>query len=190
MRNIVLFGFMGTGKTVAGKEVARRLGMKFVDMDDVIEEKEGCTISEIFAERGEECFREVESEVAHSLSQREGLVIATGGGVVLDRGNVDALQLSGTGICLTASPEVIYERVKGERHRPLLMTDDPLRSIRSLLAYRAPFYARAKYRIDTSALTVESVVERIVNIAKDDQRLPAGIDFPEEDTPDPRYSQA
>ncbi len=157
---------MGTGKTIVGKEVARRLGMKFVDMDDVIEEKEGCSISEIFAQKGEQYFRKVESEVARRLSQQEGLVIATGGGVVLDAGNLDALQSSGIGVCLTASPEVIYERVKHETHRPLLMNDDPLGKIKSLLEYRAPFYARVNHKLDTSELPVDAVVERIVDLVK------------------------
>jgi shikimate kinase len=168
-KNVILFGFMGTGKTVVGKEVARRLGMKFVDMDDVIEEKEGCTISEIFAQKGERHFREVESEVAGALSQREGLVIATGGGVVLNRKNVEALQSSGTGICLTASPQVIYERVKGETHRPLLMSKDPLGKIKSLLEYREPFYATVQHRLDTSQLSVEGVVEKILALVKKDR---------------------
>ncbi len=176
MRNVVLFGFMGTGKTVAGKEVARRLGMRFIDMDEVIEEKEGSTISEIFARKGEAHFRKVELEVARELSRREGLVIATGGGVVLDPSNVDTLQSSGTGICLTASPEVIYERVKGESHRPLLATEEPLEKIRGLLGYRAPFYARVKYRVDTSGLDVEKVVERILEIVKSNRESAVGVE--------------
>ncbi len=173
MKNVVLFGFMGTGKTVAGKRVARRLGMKLVDMDGVIEKREGRTISEIFAQKGEGYFREVESQVALELSGRQGLVIATGGGVVLDAQNVDALQSTGTGICLTASPEVIYERVKGGYHRPLLMTDDPPERIRELLRHRAPFYARVKHHIDTSELRVQDVVERILEIVRKDREAPA-----------------
>jgi len=170
-RNIVLFGFMGTGKTVIGREIARRLGMKFVDIDDVIEEKEACTISQIFAQKGEKYFRKVESQVARTFSRQEELVIATGGGVALNRENVDALQSSGTGICLTASPEVIYGRVKHETHRPLLMTDDPLGRIRSLLQYRDPFYATVKYRIDTSDLSVEGVIETTLNIVEKDRSV-------------------
>jgi len=175
MRNVVLFGFMGAGKTVVGKEVARRLMMEFVDMDDVIEEKEGCPISEIFAEKGERHFREVEADVVGSLSGRNGLVIATGGGVVVNRDNVDVLQVSGTGICLTACPEVIYERVKHQSHRPLLVTDAPLEKIKSLLRYRAPFYARVKYRIDTSELAAESVVEKVLDIVRKDREVGAGV---------------
>jgi len=188
MRNVVLFGFMGTGKTAAGKEVARRLAMNFVDMDDVIEDKEGCPISEIFAEKGEDHFREVESDVAHALARREGLVIATGGGVVLNPKNVDVLQLSGTGICLTASPEVIYERVKKESHRPLLMTDGPLERIRSLLQVRAPFYRRVTYHIDTSDLPVEGLVQKILAILNKDRELRGGIGSHGEQTPNPRDS--
>jgi shikimate kinase len=169
MRNIVLFGFMGTGKTVVGKEVARRLGMEFLDMDDVIEEKEGRTISEIFAGKGERHFREVESKVASELAGREGLVIATGGGVVLNEGNVEALQSSGVGICMEARPEVIYGRVKDESHRPLLMTDNPLGEIKGLLRQRGPYYARVRHQIDTSELSVEEAVERVLDIVKNDR---------------------
>lgn len=182
MRNVVLFGFMGTGKTAAGKELARRLRMKFVDMDSVIEEKEACTISEIFAEKGEKRFRELEAETANALSRREGLVIATGGGVVLNEANVDALQSSGTGICLTASPEVIYQRVKSESHRPLLDIDDPLERIKSLLRYRAPFYARVRYKIDTSALPLDGVVEAVLKIVEGDREVEVGVE-PDGETP-------
>lgn len=166
MHNVVLFGFMGTGKTVVGKEVARRLRMQFVDMDDVIEEKEGCSISEIFAQKGESYFRQVEAEVAEELSQKEGLVIATGGGVVLNSRNVDALQSSGVGIRLTASPEVIFQRIKGETHRPLLLGPDPLKRIATLLARREPYYGRVEHRIDTSRLPLEQVVEEVVRIVE------------------------
>jgi shikimate kinase len=183
MRNIVLFGFMGAGKTAAGKEVARRLGMKFVDMDDVIEEKEGCSISDIFAEKGEPYFREVESAVARSLSRKERLVIATGGGVVLDRTNVDSLQRSGTGIWLQASPETVYERVKHESHRPLLMTDNPLKKIRSLLRYREPFYRKVNHRIDTSVLTVAGVAEEIIALVESNQETRAELPSQAEGTP-------
>ena len=187
MRNLVLFGFMGTGKTAAGRELARRLRMKFIDMDDVIEKQEACTISEIFAEKGESHFRDVESQVAAALSRRQGLVIATGGGVVLNRKNVDALQGSGTGICLTASPEAIYERVKHQSHRPLLMFDDPLQRIKTLLHNRAPFYATVKYHIDTSDLPMESVVNKILDIVNADRGPRAATPSPSESSPNPEY---
>lgn len=164
MHNVVLFGFMGTGKTAVGKEVARRLQMQFVDMDDVIEEKEGCSISEIFAQKGEGYFRQLEAQVAEKLSREEGRVIATGGGVVLNSRNVDALQFTGVGICLMASPEVIFERIKGETHRPLLLGPDPLERIASLLERREPFYGKVEHRIDTSRLSLEQVVEEVVNV--------------------------
>ncbi len=182
MRNVVLFGFMGTGKTVVGREVSRKLRMQFTDMDDVIEEREGCAIAEIFATKGEQHFRSVESAVAEDLSSKEGLVIATGGGVVLNRRNVDSFQRSGTGICLTASPEVIYQRVKDESHRPLLTTDDPLQRIRSLLEYRAPFYATVEYQIDTSALPVNGAVDRILSVVHEDRKRRAGTRCQREDS--------
>lgn len=164
MRNVVLFGFMGTGKTAVGKKVAPRLQMQFVDMDDVIEEKEGCSISEIFAQKGEGYFRQLEAQVAEKLSRDKGLVIATGGGVILNSRNVDALQSTGVGICLMASPEAILERIKGETHRPLLLGPDPRTKIAILLERREPFYRRIANRIDTSRLSLEQVVEEVVRI--------------------------
>ena len=155
---------MGTGKTVIGRAVAERLGMEYADMDDLIEELEGTSISEIFATKGEPYFRKVESEVARDVSGRSGLVIATGGGVVLNYENVRVLESTGTGICLNVSPEVIYERVKDETHRPLLDVDDPLGRIRDMLEYRKPFYARVAHQVDAERPVVE-IVEEIISIA-------------------------
>jgi len=163
-RNIVLFGFMGTGKTRVGRAVAERLGMTYVDLDDLIEAREGATISEIFAGKGEHYFRRVEAEVAAEAARLERHVIATGGGVVLNEANIRALEQSGVGICLNAAAEEVYERVKGETHRPLLAVDDPPARIRQLLAYRAPFYARVSHQIDTTEQPADAVVEEVVAI--------------------------
>ena len=122
------------------------------------------TISEIFATKGEPYFRQVESEVAREVAGRSGLVVATGGGVVLDHENVKVLESSGTGVCLKASPEIIYSRVKDETHRPLLDVDDPLERIRSLLDYRKPFYAKVSHQIDRDKLTIDEIVERIIGM--------------------------
>lgn len=138
--------------------------MQFIDMDDVIEEKEGCSISEIFAQKGEGYFRQLEAQVAEKLSREDGLVIATGGGVILNFRNVDALQSTGVGICLTASPEAIFGRIENESHRPLLLGPYPLERISILLERREPFYRRIANRIDTSRLSLEQVVEEVVCI--------------------------
>jgi len=166
MKNIILFGFMGTGKTAIGKTLAEKLNMKFVDMDDLIEEHEGTAISEIFATKGEPYFRRVESKVAEDVAGRTGLVVATGGGVVLNCENVRALESTGTGVCLNASPEIICERVRDETHRPLLDVEDPLKRIREMLEARKPYYARVKHQLNTDQLSVEEAVKRIIEIVE------------------------
>jgi shikimate kinase len=162
--NIVLVGFMATGKSTVGRELARRLSLKMVDTDDMIEEKAGKTISEIFEEEGEAVFREMESQAARDVSYLSGHVIITGGGIVLRDQNMDALKKAGPVICLTASPEVILKRNQGTSHRPILQTGDPLKKIRDLLEARSPFYARADYTIDTSNRTLQEVGDRIIEI--------------------------
>jgi shikimate kinase len=162
--NIVLVGFMATGKSTVGRELARRLSLKMVDTDDIIEEKAGKTISEIFAEEGEAVFREMESQAARDVSYLSGHVIITGGGIVLRDQNMEALKKAGPVICLTASPEVILKRNEGTSHRPILQTGDPLKKIRDLLEARSPFYARADYTIDTSNRTLQEVGDRIIEI--------------------------
>lgn len=164
MKNIILVGFMGTGKTAVGKELAKRLKMKFVDMDDIIEEREGMKISEIFVKKGEPYFRKVEKEVAKEISEQPNLVVAAGGGAVIDEENVKNLKSNGVMICLTASPDKIMERTKGYSHRPLLDVSDPSKSISELLAKRAAYYARANYQVDTTNLTVDEVVKKITEL--------------------------
>lgn len=165
MKNIVFVGFMGTGKTTIAAQVANRLGMKYVSTDGLIEKREKRTINEIFTDSGEEYFRDVESEVVRELSGREGLVIDTGGGVVLREENLEALKSGGVVICLTADEDTVIARTKKYKHRPLLNVEDPKRKVRDLMARRAPFYARAGHAIDTGKLTVRQVVEKVVEIA-------------------------
>lgn len=162
MKNIVLVGFMGTGKSVVGKRLAKELKIKFISTDDIIEEREGRPISEIFAASGEPYFRKVEKGVVREVSEMDNVVIATGGGVVLDEENIVNLKKKGILICLTASPELIYERTKKYKTRPLLDVDDPVFKIKELLKVRAPYYAKADYQIDTSNKTVEEVVAKII----------------------------
>lgn len=166
MKNIILVGFMGTGKTAVGKELAQKLKMKFVDMDDIIEERESMEISEIFAKKGEPYFREVEKEIAKEISKQSNLIIAAGGGAVINEENVKNLKSNGIMICLTASPDKILERTKGYIHRPLLNVSDQKTKISELLAKRAQYYARADYQIDTTNLTIDEVVQKILDILK------------------------
>lgn len=157
---------MGTGKTVVGKALARRLKMKFVDMDGLIEEREKMRIPDIFAKKGEPYFRSVEKQLAKELSERSGLVIAAGGGAVIDEENVKNLKSSGPMICLTATVDKILERTKGHTHRPLLNVGDPKEKIAELLAKRAEYYARADHRIDTTGLSVDEIVDKIPGLVK------------------------
>jgi shikimate kinase len=170
MKNIVLVGFMGALKSVTSVILAEQMGMERVSTDDRIVEREGRSINDIFAQNGEAYFRDVESEITRTLSQEAGLVIDSGGGIVLRNGNMDALKKNGMIFYLKTSPEVIYDRVKSETHRPLLKTPDPLAVIRNLLDQRASCYAQADYVIETDGKTAEAVAGEIVRIIEKDTK--------------------
>ena len=157
---------MGAGKTAVGKRLAESLGCEFVDLDDLIEDREGRKINEIFAQHGEPYFRKIEKQVTIETAKRSGLVIACGGGVVLNKENVEALKASGVMIYLKATPELILERTKNYKHRPLLNVDNPKKRIEELLEYRAPYYAQADVIIDTDKLSIDEVVDKILAIVK------------------------
>ena len=147
---------MGTGKTTIGMRVARSLGFRFVDTDKMVEKAAGKPISDIFAEDGEERFREMESSALRSCALGESQVIATGGGIVTRPENHPLLREAGYVIWLKASPETIYARVRRNRKRPLLQTPDPLGTIRELLAARTDLYATcAELSIATDDLSME-----------------------------------
>jgi len=163
MKNIVLIGFMGCGKTEVGKILADKLGYTFIDTDSIIEKKMGKSISEIFHEYGEEHFRGLETGVVKELSGMRRCVISTGGGMVIHRENLLRLKKDGVMIWLKASPETIYGRVKSEHHRPLLRVEDPLQEINKLLGLREPLYAEADITIETDGLDIEKIVGKIVD---------------------------
>ena len=169
MKNIVLAGFMGTGKTTIATQLANRLNMRYVSTDGLIEAREKRTINEIFTKEGEDYFRDVESSIVRELSAQEGLVIDTGGGVVIREENLSSLKSTGITICLTAGEDVIMKRTKKYKHRPLLNVEDPKLKIRMLLAKRAPLYAKCDHCIDTGKFTVRQVVEKIVEIVISNQ---------------------
>jgi len=164
--NIVLVGFMGTGKTTIAIELSHRLGMKYVSTDDLIEKRERRTINEIFTKSGEGYFRDIESAVIRDTMCMDNLVIDTGGGAVIRDENVAYMKSSGVIICLTADEDVIMERTKKYKHRPILNVEDPKRKIRDLLARRLPYYAKADYTIDTGKLTVRQVIDKIAEITE------------------------
>ncbi|MEK6689782.1 MAG: shikimate kinase [Nitrospirota bacterium] len=161
-KNIVLIGFMGTGKSEVGKELAKMLGYKFIDTDELIEKREGIPVSEIFDKYGETYFRKIESEIIKDVSVMENVVISTGGGAVIRSENRMNLKRNSITICLTASPEVIYERTKDYDNRPLLKTDDTYMRIKELLKEREPYYSEADIKIDTTQLEAQKVVETIM----------------------------
>jgi shikimate kinase len=161
-RNIVLMGFMGTGKTTVGWKLAATLGLEFVDMDHIIEERAGKPISRIFSEDGEPRFREMERALSVELSARHGLVVGCGGGVVINADNVRDFSRTGLVVCLTASAQVIFERTAAASHRPLLEQQDRFQRIVDLLEKRRTLYAAIPHQIDTGALTAQQVVDAIV----------------------------
>ncbi len=160
--NIVLVGFMGTGKTAVGARLAEMLRMEVVDIDDIIEEDSGMVISRIVAEMGGEHFRDLECKAVEKACKLNHHIISPGGGVVVRDKNIQNLKRTGLIFCLDATPEVIWQRVSHETHRPLLQVEDPIGRIREMLIERKPLYDKAEYRIDTSQLTVEQTAEKIV----------------------------
>ncbi len=175
--NIALIGFMGTGKTVVGEALARKLKMSFLEMDSLISAKAGKPIPEIFEQDGEIGFRELEIEVAKTVAREQRSVIACGGGVVLNWINIERLRESSVVVLLTSSPTETLKRVSKEvGQRPLLEGQDSLTRIRELLKFRQPFYERAAdITINTSRRSVASVVETIVAELRQD----ASFDWPE-----------
>ena len=160
--NIVLSGFMGTGKTSVAQEVARRLGRPVVDMDVEIEARAGKAISAIFAEDGEAAFRELEAQLCRELSQQRGLVIATGGGALVSPENRQRMLSSGAVFCLRCSVDQILARLAQAQDRPLLDVADRRCEIERLLDQRAAAYGAIPRQIDTTSLTVEQVADRVI----------------------------
>jgi shikimate kinase len=166
MSNIYLVGFMGTGKTVVGQEVARQLSQQFVDLDSQIEERQNRRISQIFAEDGEAYFRSLEKQALQQIAAGKNLVVSCGGGIILYKDNIQIMKQTGRMICLTSRPEVILTRTQGYRQRPLLNVDNPAEKIEELLKIRAPFYAQADCTVDTSDLTVSQVVDKVLGYVR------------------------
>ncbi len=162
--NIYLVGFMGTGKTSVAKVLAKRLSRKFIEMDEAIEKREKRPITEIFRINGEDYFRRVEKEIVEDISKKNNLAVSCGGGVVLDKDNIKNLKKSGIVICLWANPDVIYKRIRGQSHRPLLNVDHPGERIKELLDARKTFYDKADYKIDTSNLTIQEATGEIIKL--------------------------
>ena len=140
---MALIGFMGVGKSTVGSIVAGILGFELVDTDRILEERSGRRIADIFAKEGEAAFRKMESDLVREVEGAERKVISTGGGLPMTPGNLESLRSHAYLVCLWASVETIYQRVKHQGHRPLLNTPDPIATIRDLLQIRGPVYRQA-----------------------------------------------
>lgn len=161
--NITFVGLPGSGKTTIGRQLARRLGLPFVDSDHVIEERLGCSIREYFAREGEDAFRDVEQAVLDDLSQHHHGVLSTGGGAVLREINRQHLHDRGHVIYLRTLPEDVFRRVRHDTARPLLQVDDPMARLRSLYDARDPLYrAAAHFVLETGRPSVASLVHKII----------------------------
>lgn len=164
--NIVLVGFMATGKTTIGRRLARKAGFKFVDCDHEIEKQQGMKISEIFSDHGEEHFRQLEAEYLKSLRDKQSLVISTGGGVVTHELAREILPTLGYVVWLHAKKREIHERVMRNTNRPLVRTPDPWKTIKTLLKQRKPHYKKvAHLKIKTHGLDINETVQGILDSA-------------------------
>lgn len=169
--NIALIGFMGAGKTAVGKSLATNLQMDFLDLDIFIEKSAGKSISDIFASEGEMGFRILEMQAVKKAFSRSHLVIACGGGVVLNRQNTEVMNRSSVVVYLMAEPEEIFKRLKSSPvRRPLLNVDDPLGTIDRLLNQRKALYERsADITVETTGLSINAVVRQIISeLGKDE----------------------
>jgi shikimate kinase len=169
--SIAIIGFMGTGKTAVGKALAQKLHKEFIELDVIIEEKASKPIPEIFRQDGEIRFRELEIEAIRDTATKKNVVIACGGGIVLNTINIDRLKKESVIICLTASPSVILRRTASDKgSRPLLNVADRQQEIKKLFDFRRPFYARAAdIAVNTSRLDIDGVVDEILEILKDNE---------------------
>lgn len=166
MKNVILTGFMGSGKSTAGRIVAKRLGYEFRDLDAVIMDETGLSINDIFSRHGEAHFRSVESRAVEQIAGSTGLVVATGGGAVISPENRRLLKSSGIVINLTATIESIVDRLRDDTSRPLLLGPDRDEKISRLLQEREACYADADIRIDTTGKKVEDVAAEILAYLK------------------------
>jgi shikimate kinase len=167
MKNIVLTGFMGTGKTAVGKKLSRLLNMELIDVDTEIEKSQRMTINEIFKKFGEPMFRGIETEMIQKLSEQRNVIISTGGGAVLKQENMDALRKQGVIVCLMATLDTILKRTVRSSNRPLLQVENPFERIKKLLNFRRPFYEKADIMIDTEGKTPLQIAEEIIEKVKD-----------------------
>jgi shikimate kinase len=173
--NLYLIGMMGAGKTTIGQQLAASLGYQFFDTDSVVEQATGQSVSDLFATQGEPAFRQLETQVLAELSTYRRLVIATGGGIVLERSNWSYLQ-HGVIIWLDVPVATLFDRLKSDTTRPLLQTVDPLARLQTILEARQPLYQQADLQISiTSEESPQAIANRILmdipSVLKPDQSI-------------------
>ena len=163
IQNLALIGFMGTGKSSVGRLVADALRFTFLDTDRVIEARAGKTIREIFEQEGEPAFREWERRIVEELTRRTRTVISAGGGLPANEANLASLKTHALVVCLWASAEKIFERVRDQGHRPLLNEPDPMAKIRHLLSERGPYYRQADVLVNTELRSLREVAGQVIH---------------------------
>ena len=160
--NVVLVGFMASGKTSIGKRLAQRLGYAFLDTDHYIENQIGCSISDIFALQGEEYFRNLESKLAERLRQLHNSVIATGGGMIVGKGNLERLRAAGTVVFIKASMEDILQRLERDTRRPKAQQGDQRETLTRMMTERLPIYEQSAIIVETPNKSVNRVCGEII----------------------------
>lgn len=168
-KNIVLVGFMGCGKSTIGKVLSYKLNAQFLDTDTQIQKDMKMAITDIFANYGEEYFRMLERNLCKLIAVNEPLIVATGGGIIKNKANLDALKVNGSIFYIKSSPEKIYSNIKNDTSRPLLNgTSDKLKRIKELLEERAPLYEScADFVVDTTNSQIDGTVSMIIKIMKE-----------------------
>jgi shikimate kinase len=163
IHNLALIGFMGTGKSSVGRLAAAHLRYELIDTDEILERRAGKSITAIFAEQGEAGFRELERRLVAEMNSWRRKVIATGGGLAANEANLASLKQHALVVCLWASPQEIWERVRDQTHRPLLQGPDPLGTIRALLEQRTPFYRQADVLVNSGMRSAREVAQQVLH---------------------------
>lgn len=167
--SIILTGLPGSGKSTVGKFLSDKTGFGFIDLDSLIEEAEGLKITEIFAKFGEKYFRTLETDMIKTLKSKNSFILSTGGGTFQNEDNILLLKNLGTVFYLNVSPDIIYERIKGDKTRPLLNTKDPKAALFDLLLKRDENYKKADYTVN-AAQNVDDTANEILNIYEKNKR--------------------